>query len=768
MATLALWLSLFTQLAPADPGLDLSWQAMLVHAHVEGLQFGRDIIFTWGPLGFLCSLAHIGSAGAVPILVWQVLGKLLMSLALVTLTRPVEPWRRIAFLAAVLAFHWLFQDTVFLVLIALIALSALMKPDARPVRLAAWTLVLGFLAQIKFTYFIDSSAAVLAAFACWSLQRSWKRAWAVAGGFALAVPAVWMASGQNLDNLYPYVRRSLEISSGYADAMGLDEAWPTFLWGAALAILCALFCWRAWRTVADRPFALGASGFLAFSFLVVWKESFIRADLIPLGGHVFGLFTYVLMLAPVVPGLLFPGRRWHWFDASIVLCLLGIACIDPDYYRLAPRVAWERVYGNVGALSNIGGIPGEWQRSFDEACARAALPRIRAAVGQGTVDVYDCNTGVALLNGLRLSSRPIFQSYSAYTPGLEGWNLRFYQSDRAPDFLLWSGTTIDNRYPGQDDAMLVAALPGHYEPVLSEGGYWLFRRRTALPKAALERRLVLKRTVHLSEEIELPLLAEQAVWLRASASPNSLGRLRSLLYKPALINIVTTDYAGRRGVWRLLPRVAQDGFILAPTLFGGGDLASLMHGDALTWVRSFHFEAPAGQEEFWSHVGVELSQMPGIPFNSPSPVGWLVELGLFDRPPVSITSEKTPEVIEVPEKALLLHAEGEIVFNVPAGAARFAGGFGIQRGAYSGDGHTRGVEFSVDGVWASGRRERLWGRHLDPVAEPRDRGTQRMDIALPPDPPAKLVLHTGAGPEHDNRWDWSYVSGLGFDAPVEK
>src|SRR5271154_2808083 len=118
VATLVLWLSLFTQLAPADAGLDLSWQAMLVHAHVEGLQFGRDIIFTWGPLGFLCSLAHLGSAGAVPILVWQVLGKLLMALALVTLTRPVEAWRRIAFLAAVLAFHWLFQDTVFLVLIA--------------------------------------------------------------------------------------------------------------------------------------------------------------------------------------------------------------------------------------------------------------------------------------------------------------------------------------------------------------------------------------------------------------------------------------------------------------------------------------------------------------------------------------------------------------------------------------------------------------------------------------------------------------------------
>src|SRR5690242_6570996 len=34
-------------------GLAESWSAVLIHAHDHGLQFGQDVAFTYGPLGFL-------------------------------------------------------------------------------------------------------------------------------------------------------------------------------------------------------------------------------------------------------------------------------------------------------------------------------------------------------------------------------------------------------------------------------------------------------------------------------------------------------------------------------------------------------------------------------------------------------------------------------------------------------------------------------------------------------------------------------------------
>src|ERR1700678_3478696 len=74
-ATLAIWVSLFSVPGRTEPQLDASWQEMLIYAREHGLQFGRDIIFTWGPWGFLCSLAHLGKAEAAPILAWQVAGQ---------------------------------------------------------------------------------------------------------------------------------------------------------------------------------------------------------------------------------------------------------------------------------------------------------------------------------------------------------------------------------------------------------------------------------------------------------------------------------------------------------------------------------------------------------------------------------------------------------------------------------------------------------------------------------------------------------------------
>jgi hypothetical protein len=596
-----------------NAGLDASWQLMLIHAHAAGMQFGREVIFTWGPWGFLCCSYHMGAAGAFPVLAWQIGGQVLVALAAVALTWGLARWRRIAFVVLFAAFHWLFLDTEYFVLIALIAVSGLMRRDASLAGIVGWALALGFLSQLKFTYLLLSCAGVLASAACWCGRRSWPRAAAAAFSYAGSVVAAWLAAGQNPDNLYPYVIRSLEITSGYAAAMGLDESRAVFLWGAAAALLCAIFLLSMWRAMPERAFAASACGFLAVSLLAMWKEGFTRADMIPLGGHVFGLFTYCLILSPALPGLLLPARRWHWFDFVAPLCLAAFAQFDGELYRLGPRIVWERMYWSARGLGRLGKLPGEWQEAYTQSCAKAALPLVSAAVGKATVDVYDYTTAVALMNDLNLDSRPVFQGYSAYTPSLEGWNLRFYQSAHAPDYLLWSEERVDDRYPGEDDAMLVAAVAGHYRPLFREGDYWLLRRVTPVAQGAMGRNVMYNRRVWLTERVDLPADRSHAIWIAANPVPTKLGRARALLYKPAQIDIATTDERGNVHSWRVVPRVAEAGFILAPLLERGDDAAAFMGGEYRTWIRSFQFEAPRGQERFWSYVDVTLFAIPALP-----------------------------------------------------------------------------------------------------------------------------------------------------------
>jgi hypothetical protein len=603
---LALSLMGFAQVP--DTSLDGSWQEMLVYAHAHGLQFGRDIIFTWGPWGFLCSRYHLGEMGAPIRIAWEVGGNALIALSIAWLCRPLPAWRRLLFMVLVVGLNWIFQDLAYFVVITLVALSGLMRRNASAPALSALCVLLGFLAQIKFTYFLLAGAAAGASCVLWLLRGSRARCGAIAAAFTVSVLTWWVLAGQNLDNLYPYVKRSLEIAAGYGDAMGQGESWQVFACGVACALACLAFLRSVWTGAEDRPFAAAGGAFLAFAMLLAWKEGFTRAD-----GHVLGFFGYVVMVSPLASGFLLPARRVHWFDFAFLMGLAGIASFATIFILLAPQIIWQRIRGNAEAMPHLGSIPGDWQKGYEAACAQASLPRIKAAVGSGGVDVYDFNIGSAILNGMNIDSRPIFQSYTAYTPSLEGWNLRFYQSSRAPEFLLWKGEGMDNRYPGQDDAMMIARLPGHYEPMFEEKGFWLFRRLSPLGSAADERVLVRNVTVRIGEEIAVPSDLHQAIWLRLRAVPNGLGKVRAALYRPAQLDIVVTPYGGPPRSWRLVPRVAEYGFILAPTLADGADLAALTRGRALSWVRSFHFDAPDGQAEFWSHMDVSIFREPGLP-----------------------------------------------------------------------------------------------------------------------------------------------------------
>jgi hypothetical protein len=127
--------------------------------------------------------------------------------------------------------------------------------------------------------------------------------------------------------------------------------------------------------------------------------------------------------------------------------------------------------------------------------------------------------------------------------------------------------------------------------------------------------------------------------------------------------------------------------------------------------------------KFWGSLRVRLYGLPDLPLDAKSRWSELVDDGITDRVPLSVVSVHTPEVFTLaPGSAVLLHATGAIVFDVPPGTARVAGWFGIREEAYTGPGRTAGVDFVVEGKWKDGRSTVLWHRFLNPLVEPTDRG----------------------------------------------
>ena len=258
-------------------------------------------------------------------------------------------------------------------------------------------------------------------------------------------------------------------------------------------------------------------------------------------------FIPSLFMAIALPGLLCPKRRWSWFDVCALGCLLGLAFATPDLFVPRPRSVIDTLVGSVQTLL----APSAMRTRFGEAAygeqEARALPELQAAVGRGTVDVLNHEQSVLLLNGLRYQPRPVFQGYAAYTPALLSKNLNFYQSARAPEFVVVKIQSIDGRYPMQDDSLVLAELPRRYDLVFGTDDYALLKKKGTAPAGPhFTRQILLDQPARFGASIELPRVRDKALWLQAWLQPSLLGQLRGGVYKPAQAHVVLTEDSGER------------------------------------------------------------------------------------------------------------------------------------------------------------------------------------------------------------------------------
>lgn len=107
------------------------------------------------------------------------------------------------------------------------------------------------------------------------------------------------------------------------------------------------------------------------------------------------------------------------------------------------------------------------------------------------------------------------------------------------------------------------------------------------------------------------------------------------------------------------------------------------------------------------------------------------------------------------DSVILANPDADLWVEPAATATQIEWGFGIFPEAYQTPGHaTDGVEFIITGEQPDGSFRRLYRRVLEPMAEPADRGDQRVVIAYRPVPGERLRFSTRPG--GGSAYDWSY------------
>lgn len=582
-----------------SPNLDDSYQVVLEYAKTHDFQFGRDIVYTFGPLGFLNTSVSLGLLPLQRIL-FALAWSGIVAWSVTGLARQIPGTMKFVFLVWILIYSGGLGQHAFLVMIygCVILMDEVQKLKGAA---AAFLTVFAILALVKFTFFVAVMVSVVLCVLVHLGKRCIKSSFFIAMYFVLVFLAIWLAAGQQFESLLPWLRGSFEIAAGFTEAM-------TIFPHAGVLLFCsvsgALFLVSLGVIIRSIRLSVYSGGIMAVTTAYVflsWKHGFVRAD-----GHVLGFVFFLPMAFAVLltetfqNGMSRKARRYlaAVFMGVIIMCNWAADLQDPGT-MLTKLIDWPgHMLGNSRTILNS--VTGNWENCFEALQADHSrrlepdLPIARAMVDKAPVDVINYTQLAALVNNMHYRPRPVIQGYTAYTPYLQDLNLAYYRSEKRPQYLLLRMETIDNRFPALDDATILPYILNNYKPAAKDGakdgGFLVLK---ALPEASknIGLALVHEHTIAFGESLDMSLYNDKLYIMRVEVGSTILGEMIKFLFQAPVLtmnvqnNEKTTKY-------RFIPAMAERGFVISPLLLTNDDVMRYYNGVAVNCADIISFSKP--------------------------------------------------------------------------------------------------------------------------------------------------------------------------------
>ena len=543
-----------------NPGLDPdgAWNIALRQALHDGLDWGPDIQFTYGPLGFLRGPLLVYPWSARIAFGWQALTQLVLVAALLWALGHALRSRVLAVVLTIpLAATLGHVAELLLTFIGAVALVG-GRPHGRWA--PALALALGVLAGVSLLNKLNTGVTVaalgvVALAAAPSPRRPLVLSYAGAllGSWALA----WALTGQSFAEIPGYVKGALGIISGYSEAMLVvspGQEWKRWTAGLVSAIGLVV-AWRAGDALPPRGRAglVALWGVLAFTS---FKGTFVRHEGNPA----------IIFFGTLLGGLVAFGWAAHRRQTALLIAALFTLVL---WATGGPTPRWQyalvehaRAFADQARLLTDGSDTNAAIAAARD--RRAAVeqvdPRLTAAIGGGTVHVYPYDAGLVWSRGLRWRPLPVFQPYSAYTADLDRRNADMVRSPAGPDFILSEQITpFDGRNTAWESPAAMVAMLCHFRTAAGPIGRWVLLRRSP-DRCGRERPLATARA-QLGERVPIPPAPDPSsvVLVRIEGTQVAgLETLRTMLYR-ARLRQVTFDGPRRQ---RLVPATATNGLLL--------------------------------------------------------------------------------------------------------------------------------------------------------------------------------------------------------------
>jgi hypothetical protein len=753
-----------------DISVDLAFAFAAPHFFLTNVQYGPEAIFTYGPLMFLAA----DPIGKEFLGNWVVAFKFILAtmtvVAIVTMIvrccDSVAKQICVVAASALICTFWFLGLTDSLWIAALVILVVLRTPrdgDQTWLLLAIFVaLFAGVASLVKFTILIVAGWSFLVLAISDLSRRKWPIPSMV---FALGFPLSWtILAGQQIENLPTWVSLSLNLSSGYSDAMAkgfyTPYAWGTVLgfYLAELALLLAI-C----RTAPK----LTTIYFTGLAFLGV-KHAFggnqIEQECVGL------LFT---SLCVAMLGSRIRTRRLIIFrNAMLVTAVIcaGAILFNSDYVigalHKSGRLVTTRIATVVAGFGTTNSESG-WEIYKTDVRTAANLPSDL----KGTTDIYPSKTVVPLSHpALTYQARPAFLSLNAHTLRLAKLNRDFLASSRAPDNILFEiladGYNVNRRLPATEDGMSWPDIFARYALSGDKDDLLILKRR-AQPA---EVRFTQLFTGHysLGETIDVP--EQPLIWAQIDVRRSLAGKLVDLFYKSPLIFIDEKTDGGPVLSHQLVPELGRAGFLLSPYVGTTANFRHTMMGNPeprLT-VKSFVIRQENGPVWLYNRdIDVTLSELDfsgdrekyrpsdvSDPTRSPDEVGRHAKNCAF-APELFYLAEAGEDVVQ-------MHAPCQSLITIPPGFKTAVVHFGLRDSSYlTAGGHTGGATFQISSQTGAGSQFKLlWSTELNTFTTPADR--KMHTVSVPVDDASVLKLETDIGSDGSPAFDHTYWGRVEF------
>ncbi|MGB4235562.1 MAG: hypothetical protein WBJ52_05800 [Methanoregulaceae archaeon] len=765
------------KMGPFGPntGLDSSWVIGITEAFIQKFQFGSEIVWTYGPLGFLIMpVIHNHCLWKIEVIFLLFIHFLFIISIYFLLEHLSARW-----------FHYLIFIPVFILVLPnpppynsppfvklfiispiLLFLLYIKRSSNLPFILPATIgFFLALISLIKFDMFLSSLYLILV-FVLLSciIKRDILNGIALSSSYCLSFVFMWFISGQFITNIPGYIIGGIEFTKGYSSAMAISGPfWQEVIGLITILVLLASILYFIIRNERE---AILFFIFNAFTLFIAFKSGFVRHDM-----HVLGFLMVFLVFGAITLVLLTSEFR-KCQDNEIVSILTALNSVIVVLLLLSgvfltPLVFNHNIVSEAPSIKTSIELYGN-ETYFDQHVemyktiireSYAVKQSMLENIDQTPLDIIPSDIALCWAYDLNWSPRPVIQSYSAYTEYLDGINgLHFSDRDLAPQKILYGPyASIDGRYLLFDEPATFQAVFNNYSFEDRSGGFILLNH-SGRPDDEQPEQVLLTETGKLGEAVRIPEYYGQ-LYGHIDIQHSMFGNIMATLYKPKPLFIKFRMKNGETSPeYRFIPGNAKDGLFLTQYVPDIDTLAWIFQGNLINNVDTITIQTDhpeyykedfvityTGKPYFLSPdihlVYLPLNFVKTLPeqtfFTSFGTIGTVTKPILFEH-----SMEGGSQILV---ENVHLGQNDSLLFDVAMDPKTWSPDKG------------NGVVFEI---WISTNvsRDKIFTEHISPQHNPEERKWNSfiVDLSEYGGETVSFMLSTSPGPDNDMSYDWAW------------